>query len=396
MKSTGKRLMGAVRAVFVCMLALTFKQAAQAADSKVPLVWTTPPMTNVAYRESFESKPAWVTGNYNGITNIYQFGTYVFPPRTNEWFSTHTKALYLDTDGLVVTNTLLHTDDSAVTFTAGADPVYVDMRIRFETLTEAPGAAMLANSKLALFVEPVGNKLVVSHNGGTSTNSAWFDTNLWYQVTIKLYDGTKFDVLTNDVAVFTGLTVKTVGTANTLSAVNFYGTGLVDDLYVSHCNPATGTAISSKPLEVALPGNGANVPTSEQQLRINSWLAENDIASFGSGMSQDALSAAYLLNNLDGTTVNNEPYTLGIKKLEMISTTLLAVTVELKVDGVAKSGKINGKIQLQGKVNFADASWTVLPGAITPAVADFTGGEATYTFAIPAGGYKFFKPAIVP
>ena len=398
MKSTGKRLMGAVSAVFGCLLALTFTQAAQAADSKVPLVWTTPPMTNVAYCESFEgSKPAWVTGDYNEITNIYAFGTYTFPPRTNEWFSTHSKALYLDTDGLVVSNTLLHSDNSAVTFTAESDPVYVDMRIRFETLTEAPSAAMLANAKLALFVESVGNRLVVSHKDGTSTNSAWFDTNLWYQVTIKLYDSTKFDVLTNDAPVFTGLTVKTVGTANTLSAVNFYGTGLVDDLYVSHCNPAVGIPATTNALGVTLPANGSNIPTSEQQMQINAWLDKNAVATFGGeAMTQDALSAAYLLNNVTGTTVNNNPYTLGIKKLELLSPTLLAVTVELKVDGNAKSGKINGKIQLQGKVNFGDASWTLLPGAVTPEVADFTDGEATYTFAIPAGGYKFFKPAIVP
>jgi len=397
MKSTGKRLMGAVRAVFGCLLALTFTQAAQAADSKVPLVWTTTPMTNIAYRESFESKPAWVTGDYNMLTNDTVFGNYTgFPSRTNTWFDTHTKALYLDTDGLVVTNTLLHDNDSAVTFTAGADPVYVDMRIRFETLTEAPSAAMLASSKLALFVEPVGNKLVVSHNGGTSTNAAWFDTNLWYQVTIKLYDSTKFDVLTNDVAVFTGLTVNTVGFANTLSSVNFYGTGLVDDLYVSHCNPAATVPATTEALTVTLPENGSNIPTGDQQMRINAWLDQNNIATFGDGMTQDALSAAYLLNNLAGTTVNNEPYTLGIKKFELLSPTLLSVTVELKVNGVAKVGAINGKIQLQGKVKFADASWTVLPGAITPAVADFTDGQATYTFAIPEGGYKFFKPAIVP
>lgn len=389
--------MGAVHAGIGCLLAVIFAQAAQAADASVPVNWMTPPIENAAYRESFElSKPGWVTGDYNMITNDTAFGAYAgFPARANAWFGTHSKALYLDTDGLVVSNTLSHSDSSAVSFASEKDPVYVDMRIRFETLTEAPSAAMLDSAKLALFVEPVGNKLVVSHNGGTTTNSAWFDTNLWYQITIKLYNDSKFDVLTNDVAVFTGLTVKTVGTAKILSSVNFYGTGLVDDLYVSHCDPATDTAISANTLQADLPANGSNVPTGEQQLRINSWLADHSVTTLGS-MTEDALSAAYLLNNVSGSTVNDQPYSLGIKKFNLLSPTLLSVTVQLKVNGDAKTGTINGKIQLQGKKTIADGTWTVLPGAITPEFADFTGGEATYTFAIPEGGYKFFKPAIVP
>jgi hypothetical protein len=68
----------------------------------------------------------------------------------------------------------------------------------------------------------------------------------------------------------------------------------------------------------------------------------------------------------------------------------------LTVASVAKDAPINGRIQLEGKVNKDDTSWTVLDGSISPSAADFSSGEATYFYTIPTGGFKFFKPTIVP
>ena len=82
-------------------------------------------------------------------------------------------------------------------------------------------------------------------------------------------------------------------------------------------------------------------------------------------------------------------------KIKLVSPTQLNVTVSLTVETTPKAGKINGRIQLQGKKT-AEDTWTLLDGAVTPNFIDFTGGSATYSFTIPAGGYAFFQPLIVP
>jgi hypothetical protein len=114
-------------------------------------------------------------------------------------------------------------------------------------------------------------------------------------------------------------------------------------------------------------------------------------------MTQDELSAAYLIGELggDATTATPVGYTFGISAIDMTSPTELVVTAELTTDNGDKEGPINGRIQLQGKVDIGDG-WTTLSGAITPSFADFTAGHATYTFTIPAGGYQYFRPQIVP
>lgn len=390
MMSTNTRLAKTAGAGVACALALVLHGDVQAADSKVPLAWNVSPMQAGAYREAFETAvPAWAAAvGFNVLSNDYPAMTGL-PVRSNAWFDAGSKVLQLETDGEVVSNTLAYaTSGDPVSFSG--KPVYVDLRMKFDPLVNAPDPELLANSKMALFLTSDA-KLVVVHADGSTTNATVLDTNKWYQVTVKLQDN-KFDVLLNDAAIITGLSVKQAGVANTLASANFYGTGLIDDLYVSHGDPA-----------YAVPGPTAAVPAlpdagslaDEELTRVNAWLSEGSVAAL-TGLSQAQINTAYLLDSLSESAVDPvESYTFGISKIEMASPTQLNVTVSLTVDSVAKDGAVNGRIQLQGKVALGDA-WTVLGSAITPSFAEFTNGSATYSFDIPAGGYAFFQPLIVP
>lgn len=398
MMSTKVWLAGAAKAGVLCALALVLREDAQAADSSVPVEWNVGPMRSGAYLEAFDATlPTWAGRvGANSVTNLFpSMAASALPARSNAWFDANAKVMLLETAGEVVTNALAHPGDVAVNF--AADPVFVDLRMKFDPLAEAPDAAMMASVKMGLFVS-ADAKLVVVHGSGVYTNATALDTNKWHQVTVKLYDGNKFDVLTNDVLVVGNLTVKSVGSANVLSSANFYGTGYIDELYVGRGDPAYAVTGPTGPIPT-LPGAGANPPTSEEQTLINAWLSGyvGITNTTTLNMTQDQLSMAYLLNDLNGddTEATAPTYSFGISKIDLSSPTSLIVTLALKVDDVDKDGAINGKIQLQGKVNINDG-WTTLTEAVTPVAADFTDGEATYTFSIPAGGYKFFKPLIVP
>lgn len=367
------------------------------ADSIVPLSWNVAPMTSGAYLESFDAAlPVWAgrVGN-NSVTNEFpSMSGSSLPARSNAWFGTNSRVLKLETDGDVVTNTVSYQDGSSVSF---ADkPVYVDMRMRFDAMPDGPDSSLLTDAKLALFVS-ADCKLVAVHAAGWTTNDTVLDTNRWYQVTVKMVNGT-FSVRINDQAVFSDLGLRNLGAEYTMKAANFYGTGLVDDLYVSHGDPSYSVAGPTAAIP-ALPAAGAHPPSDQEQTRINAWLAAKGGITSGTvlSMTQDQLSQAYLMGELGGDASTATPVscTFGISKLEMASPTLLQVTAFLATSNGEKNGTINGKIQLQGKVAIGDG-WTTLSGAITPNAADFTNGKATYTYAIPAGGYQFFRPLIVP
>ena len=386
-----KRLAKTAGAGVACALAFIMHAHVQAADSGIPLQWNVSPMQAGAYREAFETLvPGWAAAaGFNVLTNDYPAMTGL-PVRSNAWFDAGSKVLQLETDGEVVSNTLAYvTSGDPVSFSG--KPVYVDLRIKFDPLVNAPDPELLANSKLALFLTSDA-KLVVVHAGGATTNANVLDTNKWYQVTVKLQDG-KFDVSLNDTAVLKGLSVKDAGVANTLASVNFYGTGLIDELYVSHGDPAYAVP---GPTTAAVPALPEPATLADEELtRVNAWLSDGGVAAL-TGLSQAQINTAYLLNSLSGTAVDPvESYTFGISKIKLVSPTQLNVTVSLTVETTPKAGKINGRIQLQGKKT-AEDTWTLLDGAVTPNFIDFTGGSATYSFTIPAGGYAFFQPLIVP
>ena len=396
MMSTIKRLNRTAATVALGFCAQAYIGDVQAADSVVPSSWNVAPMRSGAYLQDFDTVlPTWAgTSGSSVVTNLFP-GISGLPARSNAWFGANVKVLRLDTEGTVISNTVAYPGaEGSVTF--ASNPVYVDMRVRFDVMTDEPDPAALAGSKMAVFVNS-DLKLVAVGKDGSTTNSVALDTNLWYQLTIKLQNG-KFDVLTNDqpVTELTGLNVKDVGTANRLEAASFSGTGLLDELYISHGNPAyavTGPT-SATP---TLPTGSSNPPNTTQQTRINAWLNGYGSVTSLNNLTQDELSKAFLLNELNqsGGEAIKPAFTFGISKLEMVTPTTLVVTASLTTSSGAKSGTINGKIQLQGKVAIGDG-WTTLDGAITPSVVDFAGGHATYTFTIPAGGYQYFRPQIVP
>jgi len=369
-----------------------FAVDAQAADSTVPINWNVSPITNGAYRESFENTNSLTWAMFRTgvsvVTNLTISDS--LPARSNAWFGASTKVLQLDTDGSVLTNSIISSDASPVSF--ASSPVYVDMRVKFDAMTDGPDPALLNDTKLAVFVSSDCRLVAVNANGWT-TNATLLDTNKWHQLTIKLTNGT-YAVSLDDAVVFPSLALKNSGTANQMDAASFYGTGLIDELYIGHGDPAyavTGptTAIPQ------LPSAGANQPSDVQQTRINAWLSAHPGVTSLASLSQDQLSQAYLLNELADGTPAPVDCSFGVFAFDVVSATSINVTVLLSTTSGAKNGKLNGWIQLQGKVNYADASWTTLDGAITPSYVDFTNGKATYTFTVPAG-YKFFKPLIVP
>jgi len=393
MMSTLTQLKKTAAAVALGVSVQAFTGGAQAADSVVPSAWNVAPMRAGAYLESFDATlPAWAdTVGVSSVSDQYPAMTGL-PVRSNAWFDANAKVLRLDTEGAVVSNTVAYpASEGAVSF--AAKPVYVDMRVRFDAMTDVPDPVVVQGSKLAVFVA-ADKKLVAVHASGWSTNAVALDTNLWHQLTIKMLNGT-YDVLLDDQTIFSGLTVRNVGAANILESASFCGTGLIDDLYISHGDPMYAVTGPTGTIP-ELPEDGSNIPSDTQQTRINAWLDGTAVTDL-SNLTQDELSHAYLLNELedDGGVALDPVYTFGISAIDVITPTLLKVTAALSTGSGAKNGAINGRIQLQGKVGINDA-WTTLSGAVTPAFADFVNGQATYTFTIPAGGYQFFKPLIVP
>ena len=357
------------------------------AQQNVPTEWNVAPMTDGAYLENFTSLPAWAgTPGASEVTGTFPtMSGSSFPTRSNAWFSSTGNVLALDTEGTVISNILQNTGGGAVSF--ATEPVYVDMKVRFNPMEDDPDPTVLSNCKLAVFVNSE-YKLVVASGSTSQTNSTVLDTNLWYQITVRMTNNI-CNVYRDDVEVFTGVTLNSSGTASALDALSFKGAGYVDDLYVSRGDPAYAVEGPTTTIPT-LPGDGSNVPTDEQQTRINKYVSDLGLTGL-SNLSQDQLSQAYLVD----ATLTGDPAAptidFGISSIVVIDDTHVRVTAELAVNSGAKSGDINGRIQLQGKTT-KTGSWEDLGGAVTPS---FTGGEFTTTFTIPSG-YRFFRGQIIP
>jgi len=311
------------------------------------------------------------------------------PTRSNAWFATHLKVMALDTEGTVISNVLQNSDENPVSF--ATNPVYVDMRVRFNPMEDDPGSEVLSNCKLAVYVNS-DCKLVVAHNGGSSTNSTELDTNKWHQITVRMTNNA-CNVYLNDQIVFDDITLNNSGTANELDALSFTGAGYIDELYVSHGAP--DYAVVGPTSEIPdLPDSGSNVPSDEQQTRINKYLSDQSGLSSLGTITQDQLSAAYLVNAPLTDVATAPAVSFGISAIDIIDATHLKITASLAVDSTAKAGDINGSIQLQGKVNKGD-DWITLDGAVTLGSVTFADGEFTFTYTIPASNCRFFKGLII-
>lgn len=346
-----------------------------------------------AYLEDFEgSKPAWVDANSSLETANSHADNY--PSRVNTWFSSNAKVLQLDSGNTVITNEMLYDDSTSVSLESD-HPVYVDVRVKFQLMGEA--LENLSGAKLAIYASDA-TKLQVVHKNGTNEYAGVDLDSKWHQLTVVLASAGKFDVYL-DGTKKNGSALSFIEAANDgkLNSVAFMGKGQIDELYVSHGNPDYSGTMGAIPGDVTSEGI-------DGEAKVNNWLAhkvydnELPLGTTFDGITQTDLNNAYLLNELavDNGEAQVQQAALGIKALEWTDTDELKVSVYLKVDDVEKVGKINGRIQLQGKVNKHDVAFTNIGGAITPRLLDFASGVATYTFTLPENStYRFFRPAIV-
>ena len=272
--------------------------------------------------------------------------------------------------------------------------VFVDMRIKFDPLTDTLTTDTLAQAKMALFANANSNLVAAVSGGVWSTNLTLLDLSKWYQVTVVMKSN-KFDVLTNDVIAFSNLSINNATASNVLTSMSISGPASLDDLYVSLGNPAyPGTLGAVPPGVTAFPGTGGGA--------VTNWLANffNDgriaaNANFSAATSSAQLDAAYLLNEpLGGTASAPTPpvYAFGIASIDLLSATSVRVTAKLTTGAspTPKVGAINGKIVLRSSPA-TNGTWTV-SSAQSPAFD--SNGKAAITFTVPSGD-RFFDARIV-
>jgi hypothetical protein len=381
-----KKRLGQTAARLLVGMAVGLAGGAFAANSIVPVNWNVTPITDGAYRETFESAPTWdravATAAADSRATVARRGL------GDTWFDyTTVNALTLPGDASY-TNTLKYTGNSAnVSF--ATNPVFVDMRIRF---TAYEGAPSVGDAKLAVFVS-AADKIHVVHNSGTTTNT-WSAADLltaWHQLTVRLEKDGKCAVYLDDVGVTNNLTPIVGGVTTELTSLVFTGSGYADDLYVSHGNPnyAGGATPGTIPSLVT------GVPSSTAG-SVTNWLANyyNDgRLATNVNLSTVDLGRAYLLDM--APTSETDPVTsvaFGVSAIDLVTPTNVIVTCRLNVSPVTPSA-INGKIKLKYK-SAIGAPWESASGVTQASAASFSNGEANFTFAIPAGNH-FFKAQIV-
>jgi hypothetical protein len=382
-----KKRLGQTAALLLAGMAVGLAGGAFAADSTVPKEWNINSNFKLgASLQAFDTKPAWV----GALGEIEAVSAGLPSGRANTWFTENTKVLNMTSESVIATNTLIADDSSVVSF--AVDPVYVDARVKLVVLADAPSTT---GAKLAIYASAT-DKLKVVHNGGTNEYTLTGKDLVadWHQLTVKLNTAGTFDVLVDDASVATGLTLIGGTGDKTLDQLEFSGTGKLDQLYVSHGNPAYLGTMGAIP--TAITGD------LDDEASVNNWLAHliyDSVITTSTtfpGFTKAQLDAAYLLDELklvDGVATP-VAYTFGVSAIDLVSPTLVKVTCKLTVDAANKEDTITGRIRLLGKDTIGGPYSTMSPDAISPKNTDFTGGLATYDFTVPSGK-KFFKAQIV-
>ena len=186
---------------------------------------------------------AWVAASGDSSTIVTNIGSYTGTrPITNA--ITSDLVLNLSTEGQTLTRNM------GVTNNFVDSPVYVDTLIKFTPSEDTP-TINDSNVKAAVFVNVSSNLVVYSGNGSVnvSTDVGYkIDPTRWYRLTIlmgKVGDETAaFQVYVNDVLITNAVAITqdfnsngtwfySASAVNTISAVAFQGTGMVDDLVVT-------------------------------------------------------------------------------------------------------------------------------------------------------------------
>lgn len=381
---------------FGAVLLLLPGRTSAALTNNVPLNWNVSTSTNGAYLEDFNAVPNWASVAGQTISSVTD-RTGPFPSRSNVWFAAAAVTNVLLLDGnTAVTNCFTNTAGN-VSFATNA--VFTDMKIKFYPLADVdvPSSDTLQTCKLAIYVNANSNLVAAVY--GTpckyNTNAIALNLSNWYQMTVRLNNGL-FNVLTNDVPAFTGLSLNnSVGVQNALSNIVISGAGSLDELYVSYGNPAYVGTMGGVP-----PASLGSFPTNVDA-SVTNWLANffnnGSLVSSGAVFSQfnkSQLDAAFLLGILGGTSTNPEPTTnlFSVVSINMTSPTNVTLVCSLTTNSAPFTGvSIVGGIQLQGKQSWAATSWTNVSDVLTPS---FVSGSATCNFTV-TNGYHFFHPLIV-
>jgi hypothetical protein len=380
--SARKRLNGIAAVCALCVAGLLVQGVVYGAGT-VPSNWNTSEPKDGAYLESLESTPSpdWI-GSLGSLDSVDSHVDVVTPTsRQTTWFPDsggHAKVLKLNTGSSTMENTLTGGGFST-------EPVFVDMRVKFEAQSSAPDLG--TTYKCAVYASDA-TTLKVVHSSGAESYTIADLTAKWHQLTLKFNanDNTKFDVLLDDSAVVSGLTLKN-NSDKLLNAVAFNGTGSIDELYVSHGNP-----------KGAVP-SGLSTLLTGMDSSVKGWLNDKLNAgtlTFGSAVagfdSNSKLNKAYLLDTTPGNTYT-EPV-LGIQSFEITDSTHIRIKFKLQsTDGSLKNGLIKGKVKLHGKTGsgWADVATIDPPtfgsdGISTPAT-DVTVADSTV--------YSYFYPEII-
>lgn len=338
-----------------------------AADTTVPNQWNVNPWTAGSKLEQFSVLPSWASSEalIDGTART----------DTRFWSATSPEKV-LSFATLGITNTF-----------AGAkiqigSPIFIDMRCKLNPFDTTPPSAE-PNTILCFYANQNSNLVVASSLECKTNASITILPSTYYPIMIR-FAVDKFDIFFNNDAT---PVLSLNATTNEISKMVLSGAGEMDDLYVSFGNPWRTTANSG----VAL----GWTPASDEEYAIANWLANK--TSSGTYTKSNA-EKFYLTDTLPtGDTFTGE---LGVGSFTYNpSSSNVTVVVTLKTDATTKKiGKINGKLQLKGAVNYDDAkngSWSSVLATTTLNSQDFSDGLATYTFRLPNANYKFFLPVIV-
>lgn len=313
-------------------------------------------------------------------------------------------ALAINTEGDTLAATIATKAASTLNSAFGASKpegatgeIYVNADVDFIPSDELETFDDTANLKFAVYAYDNGTttNLVVYHGengGGTNEVTGYVFDDLATRrlvVTMKNDSGRlKFQVKLGDTVVTGANDVVwfPVVAGSTVSALNFQGTGTVDNLKIGYAE-TKGFVPADKDV-------GGFTLTADEADFLNTLIAAGHnkaaIAEKAGTLGQTKVDEAMYLDmdfmkdeNYDGS------YSFGITGIKRTGNNVV-VTIKLDRKGYGMANGIKGKLTLQSS---ADAVTYEDSGSKTFSDADFRGGDTT-TVTFGAGGATFFKGVI--
>lgn len=275
---------------------------------------------------------------------------------------TDSKLLKLDTEGGVWTNDVNQPFSGA--------PVWADMLVKFVPSEELP---TLTEGKLAVAIKLAldgTNYLHIANNDSSAftwaATTKAISTSEWYRVTVKLYttEGWSYaDVSVNNQSVSAGLILD--GTT-TLNSIGFQGTGFIDEVAVRDDDPFSALMFAG------------TIPVTDEAGYL-AWLSTNSIAQ---GAETAGMYNAFLWDVAPDVSAGGSP-DLKVSSITVGANVVLTLAADYDVEldvAIVPANLNNGAvIDVLGKVNLADPTWTSL------------GSPLTFNPVVGANTNQFFK-----